>query len=63
MQSSNNGCRYVLVPAAYPLPAIYCGIQTKRRRIRDDDGNIVVKWETFCEQHDREPATDCEGEE
>jgi hypothetical protein len=51
MQNSNNGCRYILCPAAPPLAAVYCNVPTQRRRMRDDDGNVVVKWETFCRQH------------
>lgn len=42
-------CKYVLSPAKAGVSAKYCGKPVKYKMVRDDDWNLVRKYENLCE--------------
>lgn len=55
-------CRYVLVPASLGKPAVYCGQPVRFKIIKDDDGNSIRRYETFCDEHVKLKSEDEEEE-
>jgi hypothetical protein len=48
-----NKCCYILRPNTRTQRAEYCGRKTKWKMVRDDDYNLVRKYNAFCDEHQR----------
>ncbi|AWN04046.1 hypothetical protein PBI_PEREGRIN_221 [Rhodococcus phage Peregrin] len=59
MKTTN--CRWVLRPYAPGQDAVYCEKPVGWRMVRDDDFNLVRKYNTFCDVHTK--ASNSQGDE
>lgn len=48
-----HNCRWVLRPASPGVDAIYCEKPVKYKMVRDDDQNLVRKYNAFCDEHQK----------
>lgn len=44
-------CSWVLVTAKPDRAPVICRKPTRWKMVRDDDGNLVRKYEPFCDEH------------
>lgn len=48
---SRHFCVWLMKPATKDTPAEYCGESVGWKMERDDDGNLVRKYQTLCGKH------------
>lgn len=44
-------CCFIYRPASPGVDAIYCGLPTRYKIVKDDDGNRIRDYDTRCPQH------------